>query len=85
MEGTHTFPQITTTPTASSEILSNEQIEAIANQAQDEWEASQGPNFQPLEDHERQEMIMDRYEDLIKRRDTQEERAEIENVLGKAA
>lgn len=80
MEGTHTFPQETTTPSAS-----NEQIKALANQAQDDWEASQGPNFQPLEDHEREEMIRDRFEALIKQRDTQEGRGKIEDILNKAA
>ncbi len=80
MEGSHTFPKETATSSAS-----NEQIKVLANQAQDDWEASQGPNFQPLEDHEREEMIRDRFEALIKQRDAQEGRDKIEDVLNKAA
>jgi len=69
----------------STEIMSDEQIMDFARQERMEWEASQGPNFQPPEDIEREEMIMERYEDLIKQRDTQEKREEIEKTLGKAA
>lgn len=59
----------------------DEQILEFAQQERMEWEASQGAGFQPPEDSEREEVIMERYEDLIKRRDTQEKRDKIEDVL----
>ncbi|MBU0706583.1 hypothetical protein KJ657_02595 [Patescibacteria group bacterium] len=46
----------------------DEEIRAMAEHEQMEWEAGQGPNFKPLEDHEREEMINEYFTELTDRR-----------------
>ncbi len=44
-----------------------------------EWEASQGPNAEPLSDEDREEMIQEYVHEM------KEDRSKIEDTLGKAA
>lgn len=57
----------------------DEDVRAEAEHMVMEWEAEQGPNHQPLEDKEREEMVQEYMEELQSRRN------EIADTLNKAA
>jgi len=65
--------------------MSNDELLDFVKQEQHEREAAQGPNFQPPEESERQEAIKERFDSLLKQKETKKNRDRIASTLKKAA